>query len=81
MLGGNGTRGKENTLARVGCGMSYVKHVFCLSNNVAAFRDREEQKTLCEPLPSDKYSKSNRFSSSQQYNHFSIMVSKVNHRF
>ena len=63
------------------CGMSCLEHVSCLSYNVGAFRDMKEQKTLCELLPSDKYSKSNRFSSSQHYHHFSIMVSKVNHSF
>ena len=63
------------------CGMSCLGHVSCLSFNVAAFRDVKEQKTLCELLPSDIYSKSNHFSPSQQYHHFSIMVSKVNHSF
>ena len=63
------------------CGMSCLEHVSCLSFNVAAFRDTKEQKTLCELLPSDKYSKSNQFSPSQQYHHFSIMVSKINHSF
>ena len=57
------------------CGMSCLKHVSCLSYNVAAFRDLREQKTLCELLPSDKYNESNRFSPSQHYHHFSIMVS------
>ena len=63
------------------CGMSCLEHVSCLSFNVAAFRDMKEQKTLCELLPIDKYSKSNQFSPSQQYHHFSIMVSKINHSF
>ena len=64
------------------CGMSCLEHVSCLSFNVAAFSDTKEQtKTFCELLPSDKYSKSSRFSPSQQYHHFSIMVSKVNHIF
>ncbi|XP_074621416.1 uncharacterized protein LOC141879947 isoform X2 [Acropora palmata] len=43
-----------------------------------AFRDMKEQKTLCELLPSDKYSKSNRFSPSQQYHHFSILTPCLN---
>ncbi|XP_015763133.1 PREDICTED: uncharacterized protein LOC107342174 [Acropora digitifera] len=60
------------------CGMSCLEHVSCLSFNVAAFRDMKEQKTLCELLPSDKYSKSNRFSPSQQYHHFSIMTPCLN---
>ncbi|XP_044176970.1 sushi, von Willebrand factor type A, EGF and pentraxin domain-containing protein 1-like isoform X2 [Acropora millepora] len=43
-----------------------------------AFRDTKEQKTFCELLPSDKYSKRNLFSASQQYHHFSIMNSCLN---
>ena len=59
------------------CGKLCVDHFSCFSFNGAAFRDMESRKMLCELLPSDKYNRSSKFTSSQIFHHFSIKVGKI----
>ena len=60
----------------VDCGMKCVAVSSCFSANVGAFADLG-QKTLCELLPSDKYSESSKFIVSERFHHFSIMVGQM----
>ena len=58
------------------CGMRCVAVSSCFSVNVGAFADLG-QKTLCELLPTDKYSESSKFIVSERFHHFSIMVGQM----
>ena len=57
------------------CGKLCVDHSSCFSTNLAAFRDQEE-KIMCELLPSDRYINSNKFMSNATFHHLSIKVRK-----
>ena len=56
------------------CGFTCLEILSCFSYNVAAFPDING-KFLCEPLPSDKFNNSDKFTDSLLYHHFSIPVS------
>ena len=55
------------------CGKLCVDHSSCFSTNLASFRD-QNGKMICELLPSDKYSNSNKFIDNATFHHFSIKV-------
>lgn len=54
------------------CGVTCVDNPSCFSFNCAAFLDNVHRKMSCQLLPSDKYNKSNKFSSSPTFHHYSI---------
>ena len=56
------------------CGFACLGITSCFSYNLAAFSDLRG-KLLCEPLPSDKFNNSDKFTDSLLYHHFSIPVS------
>lgn len=56
------------------CGVTCVDNPSCFSFNCAAFLDNVHRKMSCQLLPSDKYNKSNKFSSSPTFHHYSIKV-------
>ena len=56
------------------CGFSCLGITSCFSYNVATLPDING-KLLCELLPSDKYSNSDKFNASPFHHHFSIPVS------
>ena len=55
------------------CGLACLEIPSCLSYNIAVFPDINH-KLLCEVLPSDMYSNSEKFIVSPQFHHFSIVV-------
>ncbi|XP_067046958.1 uromodulin-like [Acropora muricata] len=52
------------------CALMCLESLPCFSFNLAAFPDNND-KLLCEHLPSDKYNKSEKFISSNAFHHFS----------
>jgi len=58
------------------CGVAFVNIPSSLSFNLAAFYDINGR-ILGELLPSDKYSNSDKFISSQSFYHFSILVNTL----
>ena len=56
------------------CGKLCVDHSSCFSANFAAFY-HDEERILCELLPSDKYNNSDKFFDSAVFHHLSIKVS------
>ena len=58
----------------IDCGFTCLEIPSCFSYNVAAYPDING-KFLCEPLPSDKFNNSDKFTDSTLYHHFSIPVS------
>ena len=59
------------------CALSCLDTLPCFSFNLAAFQDNND-KLLCEQLPSDKYNNSDQFVASKVFHHFSILVSSGN---
>ena len=57
------------------CALMCLGSLPCFSFNLAAFPDNNN-KLLCEHLPSDKYNNSEKFIPSNAFHHFSIWVSK-----
>ena len=58
------------------CALMCLESLPCFSFNLAAFPDNND-KLLCEHLPSDKYNNSEKFIPSNAFHHFSIWVSKL----
>ncbi|XP_068706115.1 vitamin K-dependent protein S-like [Montipora foliosa] len=54
------------------CALSCLDTLPCFSFNLAAFQDNND-KLLCEQLPSDKYNNSDQFVASKVFHHFSIL--------
>ena len=61
------------------CALSCLDTLPCFSFNLAALQDNND-KLLCEHLPSDKYNNSDQFVVSKVFHHFSILVSSENFR-
>ena len=57
------------------CALMCLESLPCFSFNLAAFPDNND-KLLCEHLPSNKYNNSEKFIPSNAFHHFSIWVSK-----
>ena len=57
------------------CALMCLESLPCFSFNLAAFPDNND-KLLCEHLPSDKYNNSEKFIPSNAFHHFSTWVSK-----
>ena len=57
------------------CALMCLESLPCFSFNLASFPDNND-KLLCEHLPSDKYNNSEKFIPSNAFHHFSIWVSK-----
>ena len=66
--------GSDLVADNIDCGFTCLEIPSCFSYNVAAFPDING-KFLCEPLPSDKFNNSDKFTDSLLYHHFSIPVS------
>ena len=56
------------------CSLTCLETPPCFSFNVKAFRNIDN-KFLCQLLPSDMYNNTEKFSHSNTFHHFSIMVS------
>ncbi|XP_068737077.1 uncharacterized protein [Montipora capricornis] len=54
------------------CALSCLDTLPCFSFNLAALQDNND-KLLCEHLPSDKYNNSDQFVASKVFHHFSIL--------
>ena len=67
--------GSDLVADNMDCGFTCLEIPSCFSYNVAAYPDING-KLLCEPLPSDKFNNSDKFTDSPLYHHFSIPVSK-----
>jgi len=65
--------GTDFVLDEEECSFACVSLPSCFSYNLAAFHNINGR-ILCELLPSDKYSNSDKFVSSQSFHHFSIVV-------
>ena len=59
------------------CALMCLETLPCFSFNLAAFPDNND-KLLCEHLPSDKYNNSEKLIPNNAFHHFSIWVSKLN---
>ena len=66
--------GSDLVADNIDCGFTCLEIPSCFSYNVAAFPDING-KFLCEPLTSDKFNNSDKFTDSLLYHHFSIPVS------
>ena len=66
--------GSDLAADNMDCGFTCLEIPSCFSYNVAAYPDING-KFLCEPLPSDKFNNSDKFTDSPLYHHFSIPVS------
>ena len=66
--------GSDLVADNIDCGFTCLEIPSCFSYNVAAYPDING-KFLCEPLPSDKFNNSDKFTHSPLYHHFSIPVS------
>ena len=60
------------------CGFACVKIYFCLSFNIAIRADIHGH-LLCKVLANDKYNEASKFLASEDFHHYSIVVSKAIH--